>query len=85
MDCEWKPSFGLQKNELSLMQIATHKSVFILDVIELGSKVAHLWQELGKYLFNNCDILKLGELLGVQKCPGKLRVDNVAEAPGVSN
>lgn len=61
MDCEWKPSFGIEKNELSLLQIATHKAVFIIDVIELGSKVAYLWQELGNVLFNNCDILKLGK------------------------
>lgn len=63
IDCEWKPTFGLHKNELSLMQIATHNAVFILDVIKLGNKVTYLWQELGNFLFNNCDILKLGNLL----------------------
>lgn len=62
IDCEWKPTFGLQKNELALMQIATRKAVFIFDVIKLGSKLAYLWQELGKFLFNDCDILKLGKL-----------------------
>jgi hypothetical protein len=60
IDCEWKPNFGSQKNELALMQIATRKNVFILDIITVGTKVPHLWQELGKFLFNNCDILKLG-------------------------
>ncbi|XP_063920032.1 exonuclease mut-7 homolog isoform X2 [Zophobas morio] len=60
VDCEWKPSFGSQKNELALMQIASRKNVFILDIISIGTKVPHLWQELGKFLFNNCDILKLG-------------------------
>lgn len=42
------------------MQIATRKNVFILDIISIGTKVPHLWQELCKFLFNNCDILKLG-------------------------
>lgn len=60
IDCEWKPNFGHQLNELALMQIATRTNVFVLDIVRLGSKVRHLWQELGKFLFNNCDILKLG-------------------------
>ncbi|KAJ8924964.1 hypothetical protein NQ315_001129 [Exocentrus adspersus] len=60
IDCEWKPSFGSQLSELALMQIATRNNVFVLDIVTLGNKVPHLWQELGKFLFNNCDILKLG-------------------------
>lgn len=60
VDCEWKPSFGGNVNELGLMQIATRNNVFVLDIINLGNKVPHLWQELGKFVFNNCDILKLG-------------------------
>lgn len=60
IDCEWKPSFGTHMNELALIQIATRSEVFILDVIKLGSSVSHLWQEVGTFLFNNCDILKLG-------------------------
>lgn len=60
IDCEWKPNFGGQKNELALMQIATRQKVFILDIIKIGTKVPELWQNLGKFLFNNCDILKLG-------------------------
>lgn len=60
IDCEWKPNFGGQKNELALMQIATRHDVFILDIIKIGTKVPELWQNLGKFLFNNCDILKLG-------------------------
>lgn len=60
VDCEWKPSFGSGVNELALMQIATRKNVFVLDIINLGNKVPYLWQEFGKFVFNNCDILKLG-------------------------
>lgn len=60
IDCEWKPNFGGQTNELALMQIATRQNVFILDIVKIGTKVPELWQNLGKFLFNNCDILKLG-------------------------
>lgn len=60
VDCEWKPSFGGDPSELALMQIATRKNVFVLDIINLGRKVPHLWQELGQFVFINCDILKLG-------------------------
>ncbi|CAH1155277.1 unnamed protein product [Phaedon cochleariae] len=60
VDCEWKPSFGSKLNELALMQIATRKNVFVLDIINLSNKTPHLWQELGKFIFNNCDILKVG-------------------------
>lgn len=62
IDCEWKPSFGGQPSELALMQIATRKSVFVIDIVTLSSQTPHLWLELGKFLFNNCDILKLGKL-----------------------
>ncbi|KAL3284676.1 hypothetical protein HHI36_018827 [Cryptolaemus montrouzieri] len=60
LDCEWKPSFGGQKSELALMQIATRKKVYILDVPALSSNVPHAWNELNNSLFNKCDILKLG-------------------------
>ncbi|KAL1517369.1 hypothetical protein ABEB36_001139 [Hypothenemus hampei] len=59
IDCEWKPSFGHQ-NELALMQIATRRQAFVIDIVALGQQVPHLWQELGKFLFNNGNILKLG-------------------------
>lgn len=65
IDCEWKPSFGVQRNELALMQIATRTDVFIIDVIKLGTVVSCLWQEVGMILFNNCDILKLGNCFGM--------------------
>ncbi|XP_050295800.1 exonuclease mut-7 homolog [Anthonomus grandis grandis] len=60
IDCEWKPSFGGGHSELALLQIASRKSVFVIDIVNLGHKMPHLWLELGKFLFNNCDILKLG-------------------------
>lgn len=63
IDCEWKPSFGGKTSELALLQIATRRSVYVLDIVTLGDKAPHLWMELGKFLFNNCDILKLGKPL----------------------
>ncbi|KAF5282251.1 hypothetical protein FQR65_LT14383 [Abscondita terminalis] len=60
IDCEWKPSFGINSSELSLLQIATRHAVFILDVITIGSSFPHLWKKLNEILFSNCDILKLG-------------------------
>lgn len=59
IDCEWKPSFGGQSNELALMQIATRNCVFVIDIVSLGGQRS-LWQELSRSVFNNCDILKLG-------------------------
>ncbi|KAF7279834.1 hypothetical protein GWI33_006692 [Rhynchophorus ferrugineus] len=60
IDCEWKPSFGGQSNELALMQIATRHCVFVIDIVTLANQAPHLWQNMGQFLFNNCDILKLG-------------------------
>lgn len=62
IDCEWKPSFGIHKNELALMQIATRKTVYIFDIVQLGcGSLEHLWQEMDKFFFNNNNILKLGK------------------------
>lgn len=68
IDCEWKPSFGVNKSELALIQIATRTKVFIFDVIKLGPLVPHLWKETDSFLFNNCDILKLGEFIYCISC-----------------
>ncbi|KAK5640063.1 hypothetical protein RI129_010874, partial [Pyrocoelia pectoralis] len=60
VDCEWKPSFGVNTSELSLLQIATRQAVFLLDVIKIGNTLPYLWKKLNEVLFSNCDILKLG-------------------------
>ncbi|XP_014209348.1 exonuclease mut-7 homolog [Copidosoma floridanum] len=60
IDSEWKPTFGIKKPELALMQIATHSHIYILDVTVLGYHNQDLWKELGTALFNNKRILKLG-------------------------
>ncbi|XP_017786013.1 PREDICTED: exonuclease mut-7 homolog [Nicrophorus vespilloides] len=58
IDCEWKPSFGSQKNELALIQVATRRAVFVIDVIKLINTQA--LYDFGRVCFDNCDILKLG-------------------------
>ncbi|KAG8041620.1 hypothetical protein G9C98_002913 [Cotesia typhae] len=61
IDSEWKPSFGVwKKSELALIQIATDKNIYILDVIKIGPNNRKLWQEFGSLLFGNSKITKLG-------------------------
>jgi ribonuclease D len=62
IDTEWKPYFGTERNEMSLVQIATRERVCILDVCTLGCQCAALWHELGSILFANENIVKLGKL-----------------------
>lgn len=59
IDAEWKPAFGTATSELSLVQIATHQTVYILDVFSLD-RYTQLWIELGLRLFANQNILKIG-------------------------
>jgi len=61
IDSEWKPFFGTKKNELALIQIASRERVYILDVCSLGLKYPKLWNELGRTLFANENIVKLGK------------------------
>lgn len=60
IDSEWKPSFGTKRTDLALIQIATHKNVFILDVTTIGNSLPESWAELGFMLFEDTNILKLG-------------------------
>ncbi|XP_012259642.2 exonuclease mut-7 homolog isoform X2 [Athalia rosae] len=60
IDSEWKPSFGTKQSDLALIQIATNTTVYILDVIGMGKELVNLWTELGRALFDNKNILKLG-------------------------
>lgn len=57
-DAEWKPTF-CSSNELALIQLATREYVYLIDVIQL--KIANKdWHQLGRYVFNNNEVLKLG-------------------------
>ncbi|KAG4074788.1 hypothetical protein HA402_006427 [Bradysia odoriphaga] len=57
-DAEWKPTF-FSTNEVALIQLATRQQVFLVDVIQLD--ISHDdWNHLGRQIFNNMEILKLG-------------------------
>jgi hypothetical protein len=60
-DTEWKPTI-LSCSEVSLIQLAKRDRVYLLDVITLMNKKMSErdWNLLGKCVFNNEEILKLG-------------------------
>lgn len=59
-DAEWKPTFS-STNELALIQIATRECIYLIDVVQLNIG-SDDWSQLGKYVFNNNEILKLGTI-----------------------
>lgn len=59
-DSEWKPTF-LSMNDVALIQFATIERIFLVDVVTLGVN-SQFWNRLGRYVFNNEEILKLGTL-----------------------
>lgn len=60
-DTEWKPTI-LSCNDVSLIQLAKRDTVFLVDVISLvQAKMSDDdWNLLGKWIFNNDEILKIG-------------------------
>ena len=60
-DTEWKPTI-LSCNEVSLIQLAKRDMIYLVDVISLmQAKMADEdWGMLGRWIFNNDEILKLG-------------------------
>lgn len=61
VDSEWKPSIGVKKCDLALVQVATFENVFILDVLALKPVTPEvMWEQFAFKLFGNTDILKLG-------------------------
>lgn len=67
IDSEWKPAFGAQQNELSLIQLATWDRIFILDVIGMSGLSPDVWNEACSLFFENPQILKLGKCGSVLK------------------
>lgn len=57
-DTEWKPTFHAN-NDVALIQLATRERVYLIDVICLRVQNED-WARLGRYIFNNDEILKLG-------------------------
>lgn len=60
-DTEWKPTI-LSCSDVSLIQLAKRDRIYLLDVITLiqHSLTENEWSLLGKCIFNNEEILKLG-------------------------
>lgn len=59
-DTEWKPTI-LTNNDVSLIQLAKPDLVYLVDVISLMKILSDQeWNLLGRWVFNNNEILKLG-------------------------
>jgi hypothetical protein len=60
-DTEWKPSIS-EENDVSLIQLGTRDGVYLIDVITLvqNRMSDEDWSMLGRNIFNNNEILKLG-------------------------
>ncbi|KAI7733486.1 hypothetical protein M8C21_033726 [Ambrosia artemisiifolia] len=62
LDCEWKPSYekGSKNNKVSIMQIATEKMVFIIDLLKLSNEAPAVLDSCLTRIFHSPRILKLG-------------------------
>jgi len=61
-DTEWRPTYQKGKQaQLALIQLATHDSIFLLDVLALRCCLsASDWLSLGSQVFMNADVIKVG-------------------------
>lgn len=61
-DTEWKPTTSVSYNDVSLIQLAKRDVIYLVDVISLlQAKMSDEdWSLLGKWIFSNDEILKLG-------------------------
>ncbi|KAL4588387.1 hypothetical protein LXL04_001271 [Taraxacum kok-saghyz] len=62
LDCEWKPNYekGSKPNKVSIMQIASEKMVFIVDLIKLSHDAPDVLDSCLIRIFHSPRILKLG-------------------------
>ncbi|GMP40015.1 hypothetical protein CsSME_00010636 [Camellia sinensis var. sinensis] len=62
IDCEWKPNYekGSKPNKVSIMQIASEKMVFIIDLIKLFEDVPDILDNCLTRILHAPRILKLG-------------------------
>ncbi|KAK8495910.1 hypothetical protein V6N13_031891 [Hibiscus sabdariffa] len=62
LDCEWKPNYvkGSKPNKVSILQIASDKKVFILDLIKLYEDVPDVLDNCLTRILQSPRILKLG-------------------------
>lgn len=62
-DAEWKP-ICCSTAEVALIQLATKHQIYLIDVVSIDL-VANDWNNLAQYIFNNLEILKIGEFLKI--------------------
>ncbi|VFQ59584.1 unnamed protein product [Cuscuta campestris] len=62
VDCEWKPNYvkGSKPNKVSIMQIASEKAAFILDLIKLYDDAPEIMDSCLMRIFHSRSLLKLG-------------------------
>ncbi|KAJ6928434.1 hypothetical protein NC652_012514 [Populus alba x Populus x berolinensis] len=62
LDCEWKPNYvkGSKPNKVSIMQIASDKTVFIFDLIKLFEDIPDILDNCLSRILQSPRILKLG-------------------------
>ncbi|KAG6646717.1 hypothetical protein CIPAW_07G027300 [Carya illinoinensis] len=67
VDCEWKPNYekGSKPNKVSIMQIASEKTVFIFDLIKLFEDVPHILDNCYNF---QCDMKQLAHSYGELEC-----------------
>lgn len=65
IDCEWRPNLLKEEkmNKVSIMQIATGKNVYVIDLIKLHAEKPDELDNCLKYVFGSSNILKLGYAL----------------------
>ncbi|RWR94255.1 3'-5' exonuclease domain-containing protein [Cinnamomum micranthum f. kanehirae] len=62
IDCEWKPNYvkGSKPNKVSIMQIASERKVFIIDLLKLSTDEPNVLDSCLKRILSSPRILKLG-------------------------
>ncbi|XXG84379.1 hypothetical protein AAC387_Pa10g1906 [Persea americana] len=62
IDCEWKPNYvkGSKPNKVSIMQIASERKVFIIDLLKLSTDEPIVLDSCLKRILSSPRILKLG-------------------------
>lgn len=59
-DAEWKPIGSTATSKVALIQFATSECVYLLDAVTVDID-EEAWNQLAIGLFNNCEVLKIGE------------------------
>lgn len=62
VDCEWKPNYekGSKPNKVSIMQIASEKTAFIIDLLTLSAAEPDILNSCLQRILHSPSILKLG-------------------------